>query len=262
MGYSTTLYSVDLASIQAAVGSNDAALIERALATDGPPEVDPTQGPRIKVTRDSRIFLNGRLVTLDEMRAAFQDPRWADTNVYWHHERGQKEGVYKERGSFVGVMYPALAGSRIAGIVSCDSEEELNSGGTDDEDELSERQAVLDLVAGTFTRSDASYGYGLEHLCRALGDRLGVISGKGRLKALKFDTPLAEPRSPIQMPEVDEFPYVSHLTAEEVRREVGRLELMDLAFPKSAAIEQDRRSLRQYMRSAADQGRGVVSFYY
>lgn len=260
MGYSTTLYAVDLEALRSAAGSNDQGLIQRALAAGGSLETDPTQGPRVKVTRDSSIFLNGQLVTLDEFRAALRDPRWKDTNLYWYHERGHKQGIFQEAGSLARMLM-SLEGSPIIGIVSCDSEEELISG-WDDEEELSDDQAIADLVAGTFTRPECPYGYGLERLCQLFGTRLGVLEGKGRLKSLKINTLLTTAGAPVHLPPVDEFPYVGHLTALEVRQEVERLEAMDLSDPKNKAIEKDRRFFLQCLRSAADQGRAVVFFYY
>jgi hypothetical protein len=262
MGYSTTLYAVDLQALRAAVGSNDATLVERArTAGTGAAEADPSKDPRVKVTRDSRIFLNGRPVTLDGLREGLRDPRWAGTTVYLHHERGHKKGIFSEAGSLMRALGAALAGTRIAGVMWCDTEEELLAG-WEDTDELSEEQAVADLVAGTFTRPDCSYGYGLERLCQVLGTRLGVIEGKGRLKALKLDTPLCEVRSPVPLPESEDFPFVSFLTPEEVRREAARLGAMDLSYPRSSAVEEDRRQLFQHLRSAAQQGIAVVAFYY
>lgn len=51
MGYSTTLYGVNLDALKAAVGSNDAGLLERLRSAgtvngDQAAEVDPTRGPR------------------------------------------------------------------------------------------------------------------------------------------------------------------------------------------------------------------------
>jgi hypothetical protein len=269
MGYSTTLYAVDLDRLRAAVGSSDATLVERARAAargSGPTEVDPTQGPRIKVTRNSQIILNGRPMTLDELRPALRDPRWDGTNVLFYHERGHKQGIWSDGASFMRALGAALgeaaaAGTRMIGIVCCATEEELIRG-WDDVDELSAEQATADLVAGTFTRPECSYGYGLELLCQVLGDRLGVIGGKGRLKALKLETPLCDTRSPVPLPQTRDFPSISFLSTAEVRAEVERLAAMDLAFPKSAAVEEDRRSFLQWLRSAAGQGRAVVSFSY
>lgn len=262
MGYSTTLYAVDLEKLRAAVGSNDADLAERVRAVGRDPAagVDPTQGPRIKVTQDSQIILNGKPVTLDEMKAGVRDPRWAGTNLYWYHERGQKSGQWSERGSFALALQQALAGTRLAGMLACNTEAELLAGW--DDDELSEEQAALELIAGMYSRPEDSYGYGLELLCRVLGTKLGVMAGKGRLAALKLDSPLEKARLPVTMPPSDDFPTISYLSADEVRSEVDRLSGMDLAFPKNASITRDRQELLSYLRSVAQTGQAMVVFYY
>lgn len=262
MGYATTLYAVDLGGLGAAVGSNDAGLIERARAGDASPgAVDPTKGPRVKLARDSQIFLNGRPVAWEELREIIRDPCWAGMFVYWYQENGRMEGAWSERGSFARALHGAMAGTRIAALMCCNTEEDLVDGWEDDET-IPDDQAAAELVAGTFSRQDCSYGYGLERLCLVLGSRLGVIEGKARLKALKLDTPLAKSRTPIRLPEVDEFPYIGYLTAEEVRGEVARLGAMDLSYPPSAAIARDRRALLQYLETAAQAGHAVVAFYY
>jgi len=45
-------------------------------------------------------------------------------------------------------------------------------------------------------------------------------------------------------------------------QEARRLEAMDLAYPKSSAIEEDRRTLLQYLQAAECEGHAVVSFYF
>lgn len=262
MGYATTIYAVDLASLRAAVGSKDADLLERvsAAAQDPAAGVDPTQGPRIKVTRDSQVSLNGRSMTPDEMRSAIRDPRWGGTNLYWYHERGQKSGIWSEAGSLMRAIQSASAGTRIAGILCCNTEDELVAGW--DNDELPDEQAAAELVAGTLTRPDRSYGYGLEVLCRVLGTRLGVIEGKARLKALKLDSPLVAVRCPVPMPASAGFPSISFLTADEVQHEANRLETIAPSSPQNAAIERDRRQLLEFLRTAAADGRAVLAFYY
>src|SRR5262245_48249934 len=127
MGYSTTLYAVDLEALRAAVGSRDAALIERAQALRSSADaqgVDPTRGPRIKVTRDSQIILNGQAVTWDECQAIIRQPRWDGMHLYWYHERGHKQGIWSERGSFAQALYAALGGSRITAMMNCNDEQE------------------------------------------------------------------------------------------------------------------------------------------
>jgi hypothetical protein len=155
----------------------------------------------------------------------------------------------------------AKAWTGMLGTIVCDSEEELLAG-WEDVDELPADQALAELVCGQFTHPDCSYGYALEQLCQALGTRLGNIGGKNRLKALKLDTPLSRTRLPVPMPEVEEFPYISYLTADEIECEVERLRELDLSCPRSELIERDRRWLLQCLEAAADQRMSIVAFYY
>ncbi|CAN5604373.1 hypothetical protein BH10PLA2_BH10PLA2_22250 [soil metagenome] len=261
MGYATTLYAIDLDVLRGAVGSKDLALVERARAAVGETSavVKPENGPRIKITCDSQLLLNGQAVTLEELQAQVREPRWAGTNLYWYHERGRKSGRWSEAGSFMRALQQALAGTRIAGVLCCNTEEELLAGWEDES--LPDEQAAAELVSGEHTRPECSYGFGLELLCRVLGSRLSVIEGKGRLKALKLDSSLATARLPVLMPESADFPVVSFLSAAEVASEVERLGGMDLTFPKNAGIERDRQSLLESLRSAAQAGQAVVAFY-
>lgn len=260
MGYSTTLYAVDLDELQSAVGSDDAALFDRVrqLAADGSGEVDATRGPRVRVTLDGDILFNGRRVSLDEFRAAVSDPEWKGTNLHLYREPGRRW----RPGPSAFELSQAAGPRTVAGVLTCNTEEEFLAGWRDDD--ISEEQALRELLAGTFTRPDCAsrYGYALERLCRAIGVRLGTISGKGRLKALKLGTPLGERRSPIRLPTGEDFPIIGYLTAEEVLREVGRLGAMDLSYPGGVSIERDRHLLYGHLRSADHQGRAVVTFYY
>ena len=109
MGYSTMLYAVDIDKLKSAFGSKDQALLARVRAVvqereGGDTRVDPTKGPRVRVTWKSEIYFNGKLVTREEFKENLLSPEWAGTNLYWYHEnppRGQKpEGVFKVLGSF------------------------------------------------------------------------------------------------------------------------------------------------------------------
>lgn len=162
--------------------------------------------------------------------------------------------------AFALALQQALSGTRLAGMLACNTEAELLAGW--DDDELSEEQAALELIAGTYSRPEDSYGYGLEVLCRVLGTKLGVMAGKGRLAALKLDSPLEKARLPVTMPPSDDFPTISYLSADEVRSEADRLSAIDLAFPKNASIARDRQELLGYLRSAAQTGQAMVVFYY
>ncbi len=107
MGYSTMLYSVDIGELKAAVGSADAGLLERVRAAmlqkeGGGQRVDPTKGPRVLVNCRSEIYLDGKLVTVEEFKQGLVDPARAGTNMYLYmagageDEQAQIEGVPKQ----------------------------------------------------------------------------------------------------------------------------------------------------------------------
>lgn len=262
MGYSATLYAVDLATLRAAVGSADPALFERVWAdwsrelAGRPP--DPSAGPRVRVTLDGSLVLNGRPVTLGELSAALREPRWRGTNLFLFTEPGRPRGPQP---TALQVSQAAGPGT-VAGVLRCVTEAEFLAGWEDEE--VAPEVAVRELLTGVFTHPTGAcqYGYALEPLCRVVGGRLGAIPGKGRLAALKIDSPLAAPRPPVPLPGWDDFPYISHLTADEVRAETDRLAATDLSFPKNAGVARDRLAYRDLLRAAAGRGAAVVSFYY
>ncbi len=86
--------------------------------------------------------------------------------------------------------------------------------------------------------------------------------GTDRLEALELKTPLSKTRSPVKLPKIDDFPYISYLDAEGLRAEVTRLRGMDLSYPRDQDVEEERRRFLRLLEQAAEQGRGVVGFYY
>src|SRR5262245_32566797 len=247
MGYSTNLYAVDLDALAATVGSKDAGLLKRFSKEAGARAKKlkrEDQGPRIKLTRKSEIVLNGQPVSWDEFVREMHRPKWRGTYVYEFQEPGKRTGRWSKPGSFPIAVGKACADTKFLGTICCSSEEELLSGWQDD-DEISEEQAAADLVAGRVTRPGAAhqYGYGLERLCRKLGNPLDVIEVKSViLSHLRLDTRLRISRSPVRLPRRDDFPVIGFLTADEVQGELERFRLLDLSFPQSAEIEHDRRT--------------------
>ncbi len=82
MGYSTTLYAVDLDALRSAVGSRDARLLKRlrpAKKSAKGGKKDPMQGPRVKLTRKGEIILNGLPSSFDELKAELNRPKWKGT---------------------------------------------------------------------------------------------------------------------------------------------------------------------------------------
>lgn len=267
MGYSTTLYAVDLDALKSKIGSSDAALMKRfgrAKKKQATRAKHETQGPRVKVTKDSELFLNGQAVSFDELIAALYNPAWKGTYLYEYQEiGGKRSGVFRKLGSFAEAFYPALPPNHYIGTMCCNSEQELLTGWQDDDISLS--QACLELVAGNITRPDCApqYGYALEKLCSVLGTHLATIEGRGGiLSHLALDTRLCDERSPVDLPERDDFPTISYLASEEVQRELAQLATQDLSFPESPEAEEDRRTFFEAMQKAASKQLGIVAFYY
>lgn len=256
MGYSTAIYAVDLDKLKAAVGSGDSRLIGRLL----PPRKGkrkPTEGPQVMLNRKGEISLNGRTVSFEELIAELRQPTWQGTNFYYGEATGIR-GHWKEPYS---LMYAVMADVPAGHF----PEVKIGFDPRDDENELTEEKAAAELIEGKISQPKMGYqyGYGLKKLCSVLGTLLVAIEGKGgMLKALKLDTPLSKTRTPVELPKSKEFPEIGYLTADEVEREVKRLEGMDLSYPKDELIEADRKELLRALQKAAKKKLGVVAFYH
>jgi hypothetical protein len=266
MGYSTSLYAVDLDALRAAIGSRDARLLKRLRPPKKKPrKKDPMNGPRVKLTRNSQIILNRQPVSFAELKAELNRPKWRGTYLFTYIESSRIRGRWSKTGSFFLALTKSYPASQFLGAVVCTSDADLASGGGDEE-EISEKEAAAELVEGKLTQpKDAAhqYGYGLEVLCERLGTHLATIEGKrGMLKALELNTPLSRERSPVKLPRRDDFPGIGYLTGAEVKRELERLRQMDMSFPEDDLIEDDRRAFLWCLRRAAKKGVGIVAFYY
>jgi hypothetical protein len=280
MSYSTKLYAIDVGGLKGAFGSNDQVLLGRVLAVtrndEGDvPRVDPTTGPRVLVTWKSELFFNGKQTTREEFRNNLLSPEWAGTYLYLCETdapRGQKrEGEFAVLGSFMEFLRDLLKYSvsetgevkkHIVGLMSCSTEEELRELG-DPEDDLTEEEAVEQLIAGKISRrkNAATYGYALENLCRTIGQFLGDV-GTDQLRSLKLKTRLSKVRMPVKLPKNEDFPYISFLEADELQNEVASLRAVDLSDRKDPENAEERKRFLQFLEQAADRRLGVVGFYY
>jgi len=275
MGYSTTFYAIDLPRLQAAVGGSDAALRNRVIdairAETGEPENGPAPDLSIVVTLDGEILFNGRTWTADEFAAELRNPDWAGRVIQFHprqptnaeEEHRLSTGRFAEVGSFAMFLRAAMAASGVRYGGTCFRNREADLFEEDDE-EITMERAVTELLAGTFTTEDSAhqYGYALEHVCAVLGTRLGTIAGKRRLKHLKLKTLLLQDRSPARLPDYDDFPYISFLGTDELQAEVEQLRSIDLAYPKDADTDADRRQFAAMLQSAVERQLAIVTFYY
>lgn len=263
MGYATMLYAVDLDKLKVAVGSSDARLIRRLLPKSTARQ-NPNDLPRVLVNRKGEIFLNRRLVTLNELVRELRQRKWKGTPLYYCFAQGRHTGRWKDTWSFHNAMLETIPPSQFTNTQLCFSEEELY-GGVDEDYELSAEEAAAELVDGRLSRPKMGYqyGYGLEKLCSVLGTFLtSVGGGGGMLGYLRLKTPLQKERHPVPLQKSrSDFPGISYLTAAEVRREVDRVSAIDLSH-RDEEIESARREFLEALQKAAKKGLGVVAFYH
>src|SRR5262245_13991531 len=104
MGYSTTLYAVDLDALRAAVGSQNPQLLGRLRparkSSKGGKKNPETDGPRVQLTRQGEIILNGHPVTFEELRTELNRPKWKGTYLRSYIESTPRAGPWREPGSF------------------------------------------------------------------------------------------------------------------------------------------------------------------
>ena len=106
------------------------------------------------------------------------------------------------------------------------------------------------------------YGYAFKLLCDTMGEYLPDEDMIGDLIPLKLQSPLQEFKCPIELPAIPNFPYISYLTAEEVKQESKRLSTLDLAFPGDEDIEEGREAYATCINMAAAKKLAVVTFYH
>jgi len=100
MGYSTSLYLVDLAKLSAMVGSQDAAAKIRicALATANEGDRTPTD-LKIYVTLDGELIVNGALLPLDAFEAELANPKNEGRAVCYFKRDSKNAEEGKRRGA-------------------------------------------------------------------------------------------------------------------------------------------------------------------
>lgn len=134
------------------------------------------------------------------------------------------------------------------------------------------RDALRRLVAGETQQASEGerlwyqpyYGYALELLCRVIGRALYNSEFESIhlsfLEKLKVMGPLlnAPPLPPVKDPR--DFPFVHHLTAEQVSREDKRLD-SNRAWSADPMIRAAEDQYRSWISAAAKAGQGLVAFY-
>lgn len=259
MSSATTLYAVPLEAVQAAMGSQDMQLQEKALAVTRPKPVTGIPQATIIFLPDGSILFNDVPLAADAFRAELARPMWAGVRFRCIEKR---TGDFVQRAKLSAAVLAVIQEAAAKGIMSGWEWEVPNEGAED----FSLEQAIAELIAGKLSNPDEEnryqYGYALESICHALGQHLGTIEGDILLKHLKLKTPLSRKRKPVRLPATDDAPEISYLTSDEVRQENERLRTLDLAYPKSAEIETGRREYATLVATAAEQGQAIVAFGY
>jgi hypothetical protein len=279
MGCTTKLYSIELKKLRAACGSKDAAIVEAVLAADaerngGRKPVDWRKGPSIFVTWKSEILFNDELVTKEELPHRLLEPRWTGTKLYFYIEpppKGEeRQGEFRELVSFYGwltslgpffIQHGTTFRDQFVG--TCTQSEPRSTADIDiDAEEISDEDALRDLVNGKFTRKrcSAEYGYALERLCGVLGKRLDSV-GTDRLRSLELKTKLSRIRTPVKLPRIADFPYISYLEHDEVVKEYDQFKsIRDTGIDEE--FDEERRRFVSCLKTATELKHGIVGFYY
>jgi hypothetical protein len=261
MSSSTTLIAVDLRKLQEAVGSKDEALKRQAIdsADDAG---DQTVWPiKLIFRNEGGVLFNGVSVTPDELRRELKKTENHGVKLYCVELRtGSPQRKFALAGDYINVITDEMQAGAVAGW-KWEVPDEAGA-----PDVLSLEQAIAELIDGTLTVKDDDwtyqYGYALECIARAVGEHLATIEGDVLLTHLKLKTPLSRRRKPVKLPRSEDVPEIGYMTPEEVKREIVRLQGIDLAFPASSEIEASRREYAVAVSRAAASGNAIVAFGY
>lgn len=254
MGLTTSLYAIDLDKLKSSIGSRDPELINAFI----PKSKKKVKNQKLVVNIDlaGHIFISG--VPHDEKSLASEmvHSQWTNKEMDVIFKGGKNPNRISPEQAKVRLLienlYPKTKMSCLGWLWDW----------SESDDELSTEQAALELVMGRITRKDCGneYGYGLQLLCKKLGQHLGNIEGE--LEAsVQWKTKLTKERSPIKLPGYDGFPSISYLTPKEVQGEFEK-------FSKGTeqVSEKWRKTLRtrfiKFLQSAAGQEKAVVTFCY
>jgi hypothetical protein len=138
----------------------------------------------------------------------------------------------------------------------------------EDDESLTLKAAVSELIDGEFSDEDSAhqYGYALEALCSHLGQSLDVNLWCGvRWEAMDvtgLDDVIIDSGPPVDLPDLTgNFPTIGHLDAKAVAAAVGQLD----ASPSKHDDSDAQALLAEYetwLRTTHQAGKGIVFFYY
>jgi hypothetical protein len=255
MGYATTLYGVQLESLQAAIGSNDQTLFEKCVAANRPEPVSNL--PTAVFLEDGGILWNEVRLSLEELKAELAKIEPGTKIPAIDKRSGNFLEKFKTSEEIMTVIQPAVR-ERMFGFAWEESNETS--------DDFPIEEAISDLIKGVFTQKDEDntfqYGYALERLCLVLGEHLGTLEGELLLRHLKLKSLLSRKKKPVKLPKSEDVPEISFLSSDDVRAELVRVNSMDLAFPADSDIESGRREYASIIAKAAELGMAIVAFGY
>ncbi|MFK7777104.1 MAG: hypothetical protein QM501_03125 [Gimesia sp.] len=288
MGYSTSLYAVDIAELISAVGSGDSAFLSKLQAATNEGSDDDEVQPEsdiallnpdsiLRIVHEN-IHLDDRPITVDEVPTALSGAGINILEIVVHIPSHTQEDVLQA----IHEYFPNSGIEKILIRYEFDNPElaKYSSPGPflfrplpdeeEDDDEIApviasfnhvSHDAISDLVFGNLTCTDSTHGSALELLCHVLGNRLRDGGMIGDLSPLELSLPLEHVRPPIPILTHGDFPMISHLTAQETAQEAERLSANSMNFPDDPDIEEARLIIRTCLGNAAAQNRGIVSFY-
>ncbi len=143
MSSATTLIAVELSQLQAAVGSKDEALLQRALEQIGIARERPSYPLTLELLKDGGVLMNDLPITVEELKAELQKPERRGIKVLFIERRiGTPFEKAALSGIYVKTVHEAMAAQTVLG---CQWEEpdEARS-----DEELPLEQAITELIQG------------------------------------------------------------------------------------------------------------------
>lgn len=283
MGYTTTLYYVDIEKLRSAVGSCDTSLQKQLIdLVDSEKELDSeslsqiTADATVRITTNGEVLFNNHAKDVEQLCKAIKSMK--NGVIEFIMEPGTETPWTLLHEEVVLATNKVIPQSGIDKVITrwhsndpfvCNSPCVSWSRSEDKEftpafcvDEV----YLKDIVFGRFSNEDPSssyqYGYALEVLCHLIGTLFPDDDLLGDLEYLALNSLLQEPRIPVAIPEYPEFPVISYLTSEELIKEVDRLSSIDLSYPEDLDIQEARETLFKCLKQASEKNVGVVSFYY
>jgi hypothetical protein len=270
MGYSNYLYEIDIDSLRSSIGSNDRKLTQRALRAKTPRVADEDRVRsanvvRVKVGLDGELFCNGERSTLEDIISAFTTI--GEQCVLASYNEPHPKGYWPpgQKRSREAVL-EAAAKTGVSRYLGCDSDRELTTCKWNDDDDDGvrlENMAVAELVTGEISRIDCgyAYGYALERLCHVIGKRIRK-GDFGNLADLAASSRLCTWRSPVSLPKIDDFPYISFVTHDELRNDIEAFRSVDASGTETTDEVIERKQLLGVLEHALHKQFGIVAFYY